>query len=391
MRDKVIYVGIFKLPDGNAAAICVRGVADALNAAGYAVTLVGNNYTGPAGSDRTRPTFQRLSIVVRRALDVFITSSSYFRQLESVDWQCVAAVICYPGSAALVWRLMHICRKHAVPLIIHSVEWYDPKHTIGGRFGPFALDSEFRMRWLQQRAGNVMCISSYLTQYYAGKGCNVIRIPPVIGIDMERDCARVLAVPAISLGHVSLVYAGVPGGKELFGEIVAGVNAARRRGIGVSLSLVGVTKGKLSEILRDSGAPEASLDNITCHGWLPRREQALQIVADSDFSVILRDTRQSSTALFPLKFVESYCLGVPVIANATSDIAEYLRDGREGYLLSEPTAAALEEAIVRASQLTASERGQMRSQARLRAEECFGYQKFAQPLGKFISRARSPS
>jgi glycosyltransferase involved in cell wall biosynthesis len=388
MKNEILYVGIFKFPDKNAAAIVVRGVADALNAVGYTVTFIPDNYAGPKGTDRTRPPLQRLSTAVRRGFDILITSSTYFKQLESVDWQRVAAVFCYPGSAALVWRLMHTCRKHSVPLIVHSVEWYDPKYTLGGQFGPLAFDSEFRMRWLQQCAGNVMCISSYLTQYYANKGCNVIRVPPVIGIDMDRNCAEVLPATAISSGHVSLVYAGVPGGKELFSEIIAGVKAARERGIDVSLSLVGVTKEKLSEILINSGTPEASLENITCHGWLPRREDALQIIADSDFSVILRDTKRSSMALFPFKFVESYCLGVPVIANATTDIPEYLRDGREGYLLSEPTAAALEGAIVRASHLTIEEKKQMRIQARLRAQKCFGYQNFVQPLAKFISSAR---
>ena len=308
--------------------------------------------------------------------------------MESIEWERVAAVICYPGSAALIWRLIHCCRTHSVPLIIDSVEWYDPCHTAGGRFGPFALDSEFRMRWLQQRAGNVICISSYLTQYYTNNGCNIIRVPPVIGIEADKTCTDLMRLPAISPGQVRLVYAGVPGGKELFPEIIAGVKAAKQRGIDVSLDIVGITEENFSIILRNFGVSDQSLDGITCHGWLPLREQALEIVAASDFTVILRDQRRSSNALFPLKFVESLSLGVPVMANATSDIAEYLRDGREGYLLGAPTSEALEGAIVRASQLTAEEKQQMRLQARLRARECFDYRNFAEPLAKFISSAR---
>ena len=52
MNNKILYIGIFKLPDRNAGAIRVRGVADALTMAGYSVTLIGDDYTSPPGTDR---------------------------------------------------------------------------------------------------------------------------------------------------------------------------------------------------------------------------------------------------------------------------------------------------------------------------------------------------
>ena len=76
-----------------------------------------------------------------------------------------------------------------------------------------------------------------------------------------------------------------------------------------------------------------------------------------------------------------------MVADAASDIAEYLRDGRDGYLLGDATEGALEEAIVRASQLTVEKKQQMRLQARLRALECFDYRHFVEPLAKYLSSA----
>ena len=76
-----------------------------------------------------------------------------------------------------------------------------------------------------------------------------------------------------------------------------------------------------------------------------------------------------------------------MVADAASDIAEYLRDGRDGYLLGDATEGALEEAIVRASQLTVEQRNEMRIQARLRAHDCFDYRNYAEPLAKFFSSA----
>jgi glycosyltransferase involved in cell wall biosynthesis len=387
LRNEVLYVGDFKLPDRNAGAVRVLGVADALTVAGYTVTLIGDDYTGPAGTDRRLPLHQRLSVAANRGLERMLTSSGLFRQLNSVNWEGVAAVICYPGSAALILRLMHSCRRHGVPLIIDSVEWYDPSHTLFGRFGPFAIDSEFRMRWLQKRTGNVICISSLLAEYYAGKGCNVIRVPPLVGKE-SYECITNLAISAKQpTDQITMVYAGTPGRKELFTEIVAGVQALIRRGINVSFKVVGVTEDELFAIVQNCGGHNLNLEGFTCYGRLPRHA-ALQIVAASDFTVILRPQERYANAGFPSKLVESFSLGVPVIANATSDIAEYLRDGLDGYLLGDATAGALEDAILRASQLTSEHKQQMRINARLRARECFDYRKFVEPLAKFISATR---
>jgi glycosyltransferase involved in cell wall biosynthesis len=365
----------------------VRAVADALNAAGYEVTLIGDDYTGPAAIDPKRLLIQRLSVALTRGLDQLVTSSSYFKQMESVDWHQVAAVICYPGSAALILRLMHSCRRYGVPLIIDCVEWFDPGHLMRANLGPYALDSEFRMRWLQKRVGNVICISAFLAEYYRGKGCNVIRVPPLVGKGGNAHSSGPIAVSQQSANDLNLVYAGFPSQKELFAEIVAGVRASRQRGINVSLRVVGITADELLTIVRNGGGPHPDLDGIACYGRLPR-QAALQIVAESDFTVILRPQERFANAGFPSKLVESLSLGVPVMANATSDIAEYLRDGRDGYLLGEATATALEEAIVRASRLSTEQRNEMRMQASAHAQECFNYQNYAEPLAEYISTAR---
>ena len=133
MKNEVLYVGIFRLPDRNAAAIRVRGVADALIAANYTVRFIDDSYVKSVEGGRIISRLQRLGIVGKRGVEYFFTASSYFKSFSSIDWQRVAAVICYPGSAALIFRLMRYCRKHAIPFIIDSTEWFDPSHATGGR------------------------------------------------------------------------------------------------------------------------------------------------------------------------------------------------------------------------------------------------------------------
>ena len=78
------------------------------------------------------------------------------------------------------------------------------------------------------------------------------------------------------------------------------------------------------------------------------RANALQIVRAADFTVLLRPDARFAHAGFPTKLVESLSLGVPVLANVTSDISEYVRDGREGILLAGPTREAFAAGLRRA-------------------------------------------
>jgi glycosyltransferase involved in cell wall biosynthesis len=383
-KGQIIYAGGFKVPDLDAGAVRVNAVSDALRAAGYEVRIIGDDYRGPSGMDRTRPLRDRWVTAITRGLDQHLLGRSVLRRIEQVDWRGVCAVIYYPGPAALLWQLIRICRKRRVRLIVDSTEWYDPSHSILGRFGPLAFDSEFRMRWLQARARNVICISSYLAQHFLKQGCNVIRVPPLIGNDPElgSNCASKRHAKGISL-----VYAGSPGRKELLREIISGVGAARRKGIDVSFRIVGISEADLQASVGLQGGEQRFLDGIVCHGRLPRRD-AMRIVAESDYTVLLRPQERFANAGFPSKLVESLSLGIPVLANVTSDIAEFVRDGVEGFLLSSPTAAALEDAITRAVALTGEERDRMRANALSRARECFDYRLYASKLDAFISSAR---
>ena len=379
-KDLVLYIGHFALPDRNAGAVRVQGIADALTEAGYSVHLIGRDDEYHK-LKRNSGQLGRLAAAFRSGVDHFVSARSFLRRLNLVEWDRLAAVICYPGPSALVWRLMRLCRRRRVPFVLDIVEWYDPSHTPFGRFGPFAFDSELRMRCLYRRAGKLICISSYLARQYAAKGCRVLRVPPLIGPTMQWKGGH--EEHEQSGQCITLAYAGSPGRKELFAEIVTAVQSTRRRGINVQFSVVGVTEGEMIRMLERS----ALMDGIRCFGRVPR-DAALQVVASSDFSVILRPQERFANAGFPTKFVESLSLGVPVIANATSDLAEYLVDGREGYLLAEPTASALEHALARAGERTPEQRSQMRMAARLRFEESFDARKYAGVLAEFLGEGQ---
>jgi glycosyltransferase involved in cell wall biosynthesis len=121
-------------------------------------------------------------------------------------------------------------------------------------------------------------------------------------------------------------------------------------------------------------------------GRIPR-EDVLRELSRSDFTVLIRSEEQRyAKAGFPTKFAESLATATPVISNATSDIADYLQDGVNGYLVSACSSEALTVALQKAICLTYEERVSMQQAARRTAEEYFDYARYKEPLKEFIEQ-----
>ncbi|KMK90183.1 glycosyltransferase, partial [Rossellomorea marisflavi] len=61
--------------------------------------------------------------------------------------------------------------------------------------------------------------------------------------------------------------------------------------------------------------------------------ESLQYVKNADFSMFFRDNSRMNNAGFPTKFAESISMGTPIITNKTSDLKNYLIEGRNGFFL----------------------------------------------------------
>ena len=83
------------------------------------------------------------------------------------------------------------------------------------------------------------------------------------------------------------------------------------------------------------------------HGRVPQ-SMVPKCLAQMDFSVLLRPNARYAEAGFPTKLVESLSAGVPILANPTSDITQYVRDGREGVLLADHSPKAFAAGVERA-------------------------------------------
>ena len=177
---------------------------------------------------------------VKRLLRFVRYGQNTLRWIEAQDLRGLKAIIVYHGGSWFIDRLHALCLRLGIRLIIDCTEWYASENLPGGRFGIPFLDNELRMRRFNVAAGRVIVISSYLERYYLQRGCNVLRVPPLVDLDEEK-WHPAKRLPADG-NNLQIVYAGTPGKKDLLGNALRGLNTLREAGCPVNLHLVGPSR-----------------------------------------------------------------------------------------------------------------------------------------------------
>jgi glycosyltransferase involved in cell wall biosynthesis len=389
----IAYIGPFKFPDASAPSRRIEGMLRSLRAAGHKLYVGAGHSTDDRTSALAVEEYKTLCAL--RYCDEVPTQGApklykLYRHLtcggDTLRWLQQLdprpdAVILFGGFVPYLARLLPWAAHNGVAVIVDAVEWYDTTHLPGGRFGPLAANSEIAMRWLYPRAGNIIAISRFLETYYERKGCRTVRVPPTL--DVKGTLARL----EVSTGRLELAYAGVPGKKDLIENIVEAVLRVDPAGKQLRLTLVGPTAeavlGLQAVRSRDSRRMPPCLEAV----GRVSHDRALDIVRGSDFMPLLRPPHRYAQAGFPTKVAESLSLGTPVLCNVTSDLGEYLRDGREGLIAADHTPEAFAHVLERALVLGRDERLAMRRAAREAAEQTFDYRRYSAPLDQFVREA----
>ncbi len=395
--NKIYYVGAFSFPEGDAGAARVLNVGKALRELNYEVVFGGWQEESPEAERRADGSsfyqgFRYYSLNEFRQTKLNSASRLFHYLLrggKTVQWLAAQGlsnndcVIAYGGASAFLLRLRSLCRERGASLISDCVEWYEPKHLVGGRFGLARWDQELKMRYVNKRAGKIIAISTYLEKYYKAAGCGVIRIPPLV--DIGENKWQPVERPHKSDNCLNIAYAGSPGKKDLLGNILEGVALSRKNGNRVQLNLIGPSPQDAASCLEPNSRILNELEGaITFCGRIPQ-SKVPAFLQQSDFSVLLRPNERYARAGFPTKIVESLAAGVPVIANPTGDIAQFVGDGEEGILLPDPSAGSFVLGIQRILEMPPERRMEMGLTARRRAVRNFHYQGFVPACRDFFA------
>ncbi|WP_092322831.1 glycosyltransferase [Cryobacterium psychrotolerans] len=230
-------------------------------------------------------------------------------------------ILTYGTSLGYLMRLIPLARRRRIPLVIDAVEWYQSSHLPGGRLGPFAAANAVSMRLAAFRADGVIVISRFLEQHFNRNRLPTLRVPPLFTLPRDADS------PALRDRPMRLCYVGSPGRKDqqslrnlvrLPGELA--LDATQ-----LSIKIVGLSNSAAKTLLGADLADSIDNECVEFLGRLPSGE-ARRIIAGSHFSVLQRREQRYAQAGFPSKVPESLLLGTPVMANITSDLADFLVD-----------------------------------------------------------------
>lgn len=394
---RILYTGAFRFPTGDAAAARVLGIGRVFRALGYVVEYFGWEASPRAADLKSDGTFafedfryesldefRRIKLgPVRRLLRYFSAGTNTLQRLSREDVSSVKAIICYNGGSIFLMRLARFCKANNLPLILDCTEWYDGRALPGGRFGLAHIDSEFRMRVVNKSVKHMIAISEYLSTYYATCVDNLVVIPPLFDPSSSR-WGPIRYTDETKDPTLRLVYAGVPGKKDLLAPVLEAVLRLRALGYRTIVTLVGPDRSELSHLVGEPLAL-ASDDVVVCLGRV-QQEDVPHYIRAADFSVILRPIAQYSQAGFPTKLMESFACGVPVIASAVGDIAKYVVDGRNGILVSDVDGESVFSGLLRAHRLTQQQRKKLRRDARSTAEEAFSHAVYIPQMREFVGR-----
>lgn len=288
-------------------------------------------------------------------------------------------VVYYGASSRILLPLLIFCRLYKIKLIADVVEWYDYSHLPLGRYGPFALDVHLVMTKLIPACDGAITISQFLENYYRNRNVFLLRIPILINVEEEPEF-KPHEPSTVGTRPIHLICAGHFGKKESLANLLHAVNEANADSINIYLHIIGIT---LNEFKSKFGTQKTNY--IIIYGKLPR-SKVKEHLSKADFSVLFRPNKRFANAGFPTKFVESLSVGLPVLANITSDLHMYLQDGYNGFVAKDDSVKSIAEVLHKVIILEPSQISTMKINAKISAKEYFDYKKYSDEFDEFFSK-----
>lgn len=347
---RILYVGGFDLPDGNAAAQRVIANAKIFESLGYQVRLYGCSRQNASLSAFE---YEQLLCFNRPYPE---SSKDWLRHLMSIsvytpiieEWK-PNLIIAYNYPAIALWKLLRYAKKRGIKVVADCTEWYQACGSLFFRLLK-NIDTSLRMRFVQPRLDGIIAISSYLEHFYKARNMEVLTLPPLV--DKCNNKWQTAQMQKCNQDHgVRLFYAGTPMYKDRIDVVITAlIRIVRSQSIKVELNIVGITEEQFY-------ATYPYFDSLPTfvrfHGKMSH-QYVLNMLVNQDYQIFIRDETRMNMAGFPTKYVESISSGTLVLANYTSDLNEYLKSGITGYPLDISSQEALENTLLHALQVPAS-------------------------------------
>lgn len=381
---KIVIITGNNYPCGDAGAVRQHAMAKLLMNMGHDVFIIGYGpYTGnkenlydsvPYVSFRKKYSNRIVRAFYRMNFGSRVVA--YIKKYHK-DFDCILVVDVLPNAFKKIEKLAQ--RKNA--LLIHdSVEWYSPEEFVNGERNRAYKNKEYTNLIAINEKWRVIAISKYLENHFTSRCSKVVRIPVIMDVN---------SMPSI-LTHKNkkklFVYAGAPSKKDYLKEMVygfAGLNVTERKDI--EFHVIGVNADQLVSICDvEKSYIDALEGTLFIHGRVSR-DEALKWVRKADFTMLIRDeSLRYAKAGFPTKIVESLSSGTPVVCNISSDLEEYLEDGKNAFIINGHNQEKVTETLRRILPLKTDSLDIMRNEARKTAEKYFDYRQYSDEMSYIL-------
>lgn len=344
---KFVYIGAFRFPVGDAAAARVLNVARALRLAGHKVSFIswgGEQRECDCCMDG-KYRIDGFEYIVTNELDPTgslinkvrgkITRGKKTKQLLYENLGKYDAIITYNGN--LSGWLLRFAKRNKLKLICDFTEWYEYNELKFTDWLPYT----FNMCCIQKRIKNKIVISSFFDGYYNTTHNIVIPATCDKSEDKWKREKGILAERRVGkYDGITLIYAGTPARKDAIHFAINAVQHLIEDGANIRFIIIGTERDKYIKDYRDLLKVKDLSNRIQFLGRVSQ-DDVPSYYALADFMVLLRESTRKNNAGFPTKFSESFISGTPVIANLTSDLGNYLKDGVTGFVVEEPSESAI--------------------------------------------------
>lgn len=335
---RIVYCGCFRLPNFDAAAPRVLNNAKIFRETGHSVRFIswGGKYRETDLCSDGKYRVDGFEYVITDELDAaggFLDKLKVKLQrgrksIRLLDEMEVRPDLVVMYNADYWWtkKMIKFCGEKRIKLCNDITEWYDNNEL---HLTDIILNA-INMRWLQHQIPNKIVISSMLEKYYAES--NNLRLPPLCDPSEKKWSATVEDERVRPFDGITLIYAGNPAKKDCVHTVINAVNTLANEGKAIRFLILGITREAYMKQHAQSLLSTSLHENVM---FLGRVSQDLipAYYKMADFMVLLREPNRKSMAGFPTKFAESMTAGVPVICNATSDLAQYVIHGETGFMV----------------------------------------------------------
>lgn len=370
LMKKVLYIGGFEMPDGNAAAQRVLGVAKLMRECGYFVQFLGlsRREIGKGEIDgfiyENFPYPQSFSSWLS-----YLTGGSVF--VKAIETISPDIVVFYNHPALAIEKLNKWCHLHDVKTLADITEWYEPQGNLVFKIIK-GYDTQRRMCHSHFQLDGLINISRYLDDYYASR-TNIpqLLLPPLVDLEQAKWKQVYEECPLIKIA-----YAGSPGATKDRLDLIINALADVKTNNEFVFRVIGVTEEQYRTIWHQEKVPSF----VEFKGRMPH-EEVIRELLSADFQLFLRPDNLPNRAGFPTKFVETVSSHTLPITNKNNNLTDYLDNGINGFVINSVELADVKEVLAKVLSLSKDEIIGIRSKM---DNSIFDYRKFISEFKSFI-------